>query len=308
MATKEDLKLLQNQSLQDKIQRSLGLISEWYAYYDNQCYVSFSGGKDSTVLADIAAKWCSIAQIPLYLVFADTGLEFPEVKQHVHEYADYLRQKYNIEVVLEILRPKMTFCDVIAKYGYPVIGKRQAGYIRLARQNLLQGKYSIRLKYLGMDEEEAQSLGLIMPDEEMLARYKASTDGSKYRMANYKPLLFTDFILSEQCCDIMKKEPMHRYSKKFGRMPITGQMTEESSSRENTWMKNGCNAFNAKNPISNPLSFWTEQDILHYIKTSPPSHCRLFTARSYLSKDRMKNYVQRAVTEPAVCIAASEHI
>ena len=75
MATREDLRKLQAQSLDDKVQRTLGLISEWYAYWDNQCYVSFSGGKDSTVLADIAAKWCAIAGIPLYLVFVDTGLE-----------------------------------------------------------------------------------------------------------------------------------------------------------------------------------------------------------------------------------------
>ena len=28
----------------------------------------------------------------------------------------------------------------------------------------------------------------------------------------------------------------------------------------------GCNAFEKKNPNSQPLSFWTEQDILRYIK------------------------------------------
>lgn len=68
MATREDLRRLQVLPLEDKVQRTLGLISEWYAYWDNQCYVSFSGGKDSTVLADIAAKWCAIAGIPLYIV------------------------------------------------------------------------------------------------------------------------------------------------------------------------------------------------------------------------------------------------
>ena len=43
-------------------------------------------------------------------------------------------------------------------------------------------------------------------------------------------------------------------------------MADESRQRKKQWMQNGCNAFNKKNPSSQPLSFWTEQDILHYIK------------------------------------------
>ena len=35
--------------------------------------------------------------------------------------------------------------------------------------------------------------------------------------------------------------------------------------RTNVWMKQGCNAYEAKHPISNPMSFWTEQDVLRYI-------------------------------------------
>lgn len=43
-------------------------------------------------------------------------------------------------------------------------------------------------------------------------------------------------------------------------------MACEGNLRKNKWLKNGCNAFNLKRPTSQPLSFWTEQDILHYIK------------------------------------------
>ena len=42
-------------------------------------------------------------------------------------------------------------------------------------------------------------------------------------------------------------------------------MAEESRRRLQTWLDNGCNGFNMKSPISNPLSFWTNQDILQYI-------------------------------------------
>ena len=111
--TKEDLRRFQAESLDDKIQRSFAKIAEWYSRFDNEVYVSFSGGKDSTVLADLCAKWCSIIGKTLYLVFVNTGLEYPEIQKHVKVFADYLRDKYGIEVVLEILRPKMRFDEVI---------------------------------------------------------------------------------------------------------------------------------------------------------------------------------------------------
>ena len=67
------------------------------------------------------------------------------------------------------------------------------------------------------------------------------------------------------CCNVMKKEPVHKYTRKTGRMPITAQMASESRLRTQKWVQNGCNGFEMKNPISNPMAFWTEQDILEYI-------------------------------------------
>lgn len=43
-------------------------------------------------------------------------------------------------------------------------------------------------------------------------------------------------------------------------------MASESNLREKIWMMYGCNAFNSKRATSQPLSFWTEQDVLQYIK------------------------------------------
>ena len=36
--------------------------------------------------------------------------------------------------------------------------------------------------------------------------------------------------------------------------------------RRQAWLVNGCNAFEAKHPQSQPMSFWTEQDVLLYLK------------------------------------------
>lgn len=63
----------------------------------------------------------------------------------------------------------------------------------------------------------------------------------------------------------MKKYPAKAYEKETGRKPIIGTLAEESSARKNSWIKKGCNAFDTERPSSQPLSFWTEQDILEYI-------------------------------------------
>ena len=60
--------------------------------------------------------------------------------------------------------------------------------------------------------------------------------------------------------------PAKNYEKKTGKKAITATMAYESMLRESTWIKNGCNAFDTKRAISNPMSFWTEQDVLKYIK------------------------------------------
>lgn len=53
-------------------------------------------------------------------------------------------------------------------------------------------------------------------------------------------------------------------------------MASESRNRKTAWLKNGCNAFDAKRPTSQPLSFWTEQDILHYIKKYNVPYCSAY--------------------------------
>ena len=271
MFTKEDLKEFQSESLEQKFQRTLAKVSEWYSRFDGEVYVSFSGGKDSTVLADICARWVRMLRgtksyKPLYLLFVNTGLEYPEIQQHVKNYAEWLRNKYEIEVELEILRPEMRFDEVVATYGYPIIGKNQANTIALARKNIEDKKYSLRLRSLGISPQEAEEMGLELPDRELLERYEKATNGSKFEKPKYRALLDVDFLISDRCCDVMKKDPARQYKRRTGRKPIVATMAQESMVRESAWLKNGCNAFDAKEPKSTPMAFWLEQDVLQYIK------------------------------------------
>lgn len=271
--TAQDLVKFQLESLDKKFQRSFGLVSSWFSRWNNQVYVSFSGGKDSTVLADICARWCKIVGCALYLVFSNTGLEFPEIRKNVEEVANYLRKKYEIEVVLEIIRPEMRFDQVIKKYGYPLISKDVSQRIRKAKTSINKGKFSYRLRQLDVRRDE---YGGLYDSGEF--DYDKGIENSKYYTPKYRPLLDVDFLISEQCCDVMKKKPFAEYERRTGRVPIIGTLAEESINRKTSWYKYGCNAFQAKKPSSRPLSFWTEQDILQFIKEEQDNYDQEYNA------------------------------
>ena len=94
--TKKDLEIMRAWTLQRKIQVTQTRLFEWWIKFDGRIYISFSGGKDSTVLADLAArmyranKGMSPGQNdPLTLVFVNTGLEYPEIQQFVKQFSEW---------------------------------------------------------------------------------------------------------------------------------------------------------------------------------------------------------------------------
>ena len=117
-----ELHRLQGLSLNEKIEMTRERIKAWVDHWGlENCAVSFSGGKDSTVLLDIARK-----DYPdINAVFVDTGLEFPEIRQFVKTYDN-----------VTIIKPKMNFVEVIRKYGYPMFSKEVAECVQGARKYL----------------------------------------------------------------------------------------------------------------------------------------------------------------------------
>lgn len=237
--TNEDLKRMQAWPLEKKVQVSQAKVLEFAEKLDNQIYVSFSGGKDSTVLLDLVRRVFPDAPA----VFIDTGLEFPEVR-------DFVKSVGNVTW----LKPDMNFRKVIETYGYPLISKEVSQKIYEARRNpnsVVARRFS--------------------PDNEYFTKY----DG-RYSMARYNWLKDSNIPISHLCCEIMKKRPAKKYETKTKQHPITGIMAWESSLRKTNWYRHGCNAFEGKRPKSNPLSFWTEQDILEYIYKNDLNYASIY--------------------------------
>lgn len=224
MYTIGDLKALQALPLERKIFITQTRIIEWYQKFKGQVYVSFSGGKDSTVLLHIARQLYPNIES----VFVNTGLEYPEIQSFVKSFDK-----------VTILRPKMRFDEVIRDNGYPFISKTVAHNVKILR-NCSNGNVANKI-------------------------FNPNKTG-QYAMHKWQPLASVDFLISEKCCNVMKKLPAHNFQNETGKVPILATMAHESKMRRDSWLHNGCNAFDIKYPHSNPMSFWTEQDILQYIK------------------------------------------
>lgn len=233
-----ELKQMQELPLDKKIEITKGVIKEWYDSWLKQVYVSFSGGLDSTVLLHI----CRQMYPEIEAVYIDTGLEYPEIR-------NFVKQHDNVTII----KPDMNFRDVILKYGYPVISKEQSSYIK---------------EYRRAKSEKFKEL-------------RTKGDGSGFGTISKKwmPLIDAPFKISNDCCEVMKKRPIKKFEKETRKRQIVGTRAEESRLRRTSWIRNGCNVVDAtkKNPPqSRPLSFWTHQDILQYIKQYDVPYCSVY--------------------------------
>ena len=228
--TQDELHRRQQWTLAQKIDHSLGVIDQFIAKMDGKVYLSFSGGKDSTVLL----KLCEIIKPDIQCVFVNTGCESVDVVRFVEK----MKAAHNIEVI----RPKLTPRQVWAQYGFPLVSKDQAFKIDLVRKN-----------------PESKSAQKFMRDSNQFTiskcfRYLCDTERTKYHT-------------SAKCCDKLKKDPCHRYEHQTGLRPIVATMASESMLRETDYLRVGqCNKFDQGHEKSKPLSIWMEEDIWQFIR------------------------------------------
>lgn len=241
-----ELKLMQNYPLDIKIAKTKNRIREFYEYFDGEVYIAFSGGNDSLVMLHIIRSLYP----DVTAVFVDTGVEFPEVRKFVKSFDNVV-----------ILKPEKNFSQIINEYGYPVISKDVSNSIRLARKNIADGKVTERVK-----------------------QFNGSMKGSRFNKEKWRFLLESDFKISEQCCDILKKKPFKQFEKETGLHGYIGILADEGGVRLSGYLKTGCNNYRFGN--SKPLGFWTHQDILNYIKINNLNMCSVYGTLYF---DEIKN-------------------
>jgi len=235
----------QSLPLKAKIAMAKRRIKEWYHHYDGDVFVSFSGGKDSTVLLHLARTMYP----DIKAMFLDTGVEYPEIRTFVRTWSN-----------VDWVRPKKRFHQVVKDHGYPVVSKRVAQYIH---------EYRVGRALHGKAETATMKL----------RRTGVKPDGRSFRSgqipAKWWFLVDAPFKVSHRCCYHLKKAPSKRYEKQTGLRPILGTMAAESGQRALTWRQQGCNSFTGR-PVSAPLSVWTDTDIWEYLRKYDVAYCPLY--------------------------------
>lgn len=271
MPTSDELRLLQALPLELKIRRTKQRIKEWVEEFgEDGVYVSFSGGKDSTVLLHIVRQLYANVEG----VYCDTGLEFPELREFVRTFDN-----------ITWIKPKMSFKKVLNEYGYPIISKDVSQLIGEIKRSGEIHKCSPR------DTRMYQRR--FNPQSEYLKKYPS------YSAVRWDFLFDADFKISNKCCSIMKKQPFKEYEKSTNKKAILAIMAEESTIRRTKWLREGCNAFSSKRQISSPMSFWKEQDVLQYIKKFNIEICSVYGDVQYDDADELNG--QMSLSDIGLC-------
>lgn len=119
--TIEELRQRQALPLEAKIQMTYARVKDWIdAYGEQGVYISFSGGKDSTVLLDLVRNRFGYSDVKA--VFVDVPTQLPELRQFVKTFDN-----------IDIIKPKINFMQVCEKYGFPLISKEVAEAVYGAR-------------------------------------------------------------------------------------------------------------------------------------------------------------------------------
>lgn len=171
--TQASLAQFQALSLDAKLNFTKRRINQWFNHFNGDVYLAFSGGKDSTVLKHIIDGM----GLGIPAVFVNTGVEYPEIVKFVRE-----------QDGVTIIRPKMSFKQIIEKYGYPIISKEQSSYI---------------YEYRTTKSDKVRAL-----------RLHGNAKGSFKISQKWQFLIEAPFKISSKCCNVLKKSRLIGMRKK----------------------------------------------------------------------------------------------
>lgn len=227
--------------LLDKVLLTKRRVYEFVRQTGGECYLAFSGGKDSTVLSHLISTQLTIdgfsggflaESFRLPHVFVNTGVEWAEQVRFVREYC----AQHHIELVE--LRPQKSFFQVVREYGYPCFSKETSQRVAYLQRCIERGVFP-KTYYTFIEKLPYNALAFV---------------GS-------------DVKLSDKCCHYLKKQPSIEYERRTGKAPIIAVRAEESMLRSYHANRHGC-IFQHKDRglVCHPLSFWTAADVDEYLR------------------------------------------
>ena len=168
---------------------------------ENNAYISFSGGKDSTILHYLIDMALPNNRIPR--VFINTGIEYNYI-------VDFVKELASKDDRFIILKPSQAIKQMLERVGYPFKSKLHSHWLSIYNNS---GLTIAVKKYLG---EIEGNIKFICPN---ILKYQFTKD------FNIK--------CSEKCCTKLKKDPTKKWQKENNRsIVLTGMRKEEGGARE----------------------------------------------------------------------------
>lgn len=206
--------------------------------------ISFSGGKDSTVLSELIDIAIPNNEIPR--VFINTGIEYKAIVDFVHD--KMKKDKRFIEI-----KPSTPLSMIFRKYGYPFKSKEHSQLVHLFQQN---GHSKTTLRYYDPPENRK--------------RFGCP------KLLKYQFEEGTQLKISDKCCTKLKKEPFSKWQEEnFKPYKMTGERLSEGGLRAS---HKGCLVIdkNSKLKKFKPLNPTTNEWIEWFINEYQVELCKLY--------------------------------
>lgn len=216
-------------------------------YGEENFYISYSGGKDSTIVSHLIDEALPNNKIPR--VFINTGIEYTDIVKYVKELA-----KNDDRIV--IYNSNVHIPSMLKKYGYPFKSKEHAHKVAIYQSS-------------GMGKTVKAYLNGIKPDG--TKSFIKCPEKLKYQFASENKLK-----ISDKCCYKLKKEVAHRYEKESSkRIAIIGIRSAEGGQRK---AHKGCVVFDKENKLKKfkPINPCTDEWCDWYIQARNIKLCRLY--------------------------------
>ena len=226
--------------LADRIQK-IKSINELYDL-ENNAYISFSGGKDSTVLSRLIDEALPNNNIPR--VYLNTGIEYKSIVQFVEREREKDKR-------ITIVMSKQNIRTMLEEVGYPFKSKEHSQKVNCYQNS---GMTKTVINYLG----QGTKTDFLCPEK------------LKY---NFTP----DFKIrvSDKCCRKLKKEVADKWAEENKRpIKITGMRKAEGGLRTS---HNACTIFDEGNLLKfHPLQPLEESFIDWFIAERKIELCELY--------------------------------
>lgn len=268
--------------LNDKIIYSKNKIEEFLNWCKENDYkdvsISFSGGKDSTVLFDLLVKVHKSVKSKIYIipVYA-MEITFPSTLRFIKNKILEYKKKNKYIKDLELFAPKLPWNQILHEKGFPIFSKQISVIInRLKRTNSKTGLSRWAFAMLPTSRFKISRTRLFLLDEYFLRKWNEIDN-----------LNFNHFF-SEKCCDFVKGGLKHDTRPSF-----VGTLAIESEFRKRSWLNYGCNLLNKTKPLSRPLSIWNEKDVWRYIKLNKLNINEAYNYNHSLGENEQKLHFNR---------------